>query len=349
MKVNDYGTTSTSTNEKQNSSISPQEIEAQLELINKKIINNPYVSQNGEENSKDLKNNKIRDKIKPNKEKNHIEENKNLKSNFNSKINFNNNINLIKYENNDINYRNGIKNIDFDKNIIVINKQNLKEYNNINKESKNEKRNDNSFKKGETVNIFIKEIFNYNKDVSNLIQESYEYLSENFYDYTDNSWQIKNSFPDEVIEKFFEKKKSKIKEKNILNYISFGNNPLETLKDTQGNLLNLSPNPKNGKTSVKQFKINQKNLKEQNNLLQKYIKSFPVFNCPETKFFKLNKCYIFNKINDDKDINIINNSLNKNIKIISNLNNSKDINESEEETIDRHLKNKFINKKRNKS
>ena len=69
MKVNDYGTTSTSTNEKQNSSISPQEIEAQLELINKKIINNPYISQNGEENSKDLKNNKIRDKIKPNKEK----------------------------------------------------------------------------------------------------------------------------------------------------------------------------------------------------------------------------------------------------------------------------------------
>ena len=351
MKGKDNGTSTTSTNEKQNNSISPQEIKEQLELINKKLINSHYLSRNREENSKSQKNNKSKDKIKQNKEKNHLDENKVLKNNMNSKIIYNNNFNLIKNENNDMNIKNGINNIDFDRNIIVINKQNLKELNNINKESKYEKKNDIISKKGESINLFIKEIFNYNKGVSNSIKESYEYLSENFSDYADNSCQITNNleFPDEIIEKFFEKKKNKNKEKNSFNYISFGNNPLESLKETQTNYLNPVPNQKNGKISLKQFKINQKNLKEQNNLLQKYIKSFPVFDCPETKFFKLNKCYFFNKINDDKNINIINNSFNKNIKIISNLNNSIDKDESEEETIDRHLKNKFINKKRKKS
>ena len=51
-------------------------------------------------------------------------------------------------------------------------------------------------------------------------------------------------------------------------------------------------------------------------MLQKYIKSFPVFNCPESKIFKLNQYFTFNKITEDKNINIINNVLNKSIKKI---------------------------------
>ena len=101
----------------------------------------------------------------------------------------------------------------------------------------------------------------------------------------------------------------------------------------------------------KQIKINQKNLKEQNILLQKYIKALPVFNCPESKIFKSNKNYFFNKINYDKTMPNGNNRHNKNTKdtTILNCNSSHNREEGEEETIDRHIKKKFINKKRNKS
>ena len=98
-------------------------------------------------------------------------------------------------------------------------------------------------------------------------------------------------------------------------------------------------------------------------MLQKYIKSFHVFNCPESKIFKLNQYYTFNKITEDKNINIINNVLNKSIKKNNsysmeikeeeekeekyNKNKMKD--DSEEETINRYFKKKMINKKRSKS
>ena len=103
--------------------------------------------------------------------------------------------------------------------------------------------------------------------------------------------------------------------------------------------------------SSKQMKINQKNLKEQNILLQKYIKALPVFNFPENKIFKSNKIYFFNKVNNDKIMLNNNNRLNKNIKNNTNLNcnNAQNKEESEEETMDRYIKKKFINKKRNKS
>lgn len=159
------------------------------------------------------------------------------------------------------------------------------------------------------------------------------------------------------------KKRNKNKEKNNYNYtISFGNNPLEKIKDIQNSLIEPPPPPKNIKITNKQFKINQKNLKEQNILLQKYIKSFPVLNCPESKIFKLNQYYYFNKINDDKNINnfnnFFNNDFNKNIKNNFNnkikqesddINKNKDKEESEEETINRHIKKKFLSKKRIKN
>ena len=100
--------------------------------------------------------------------------------------------------------------------------------------------------------------------------------------------------------------------------------------------------------SIKQYKINQKNLREQNILLQNYIKTLPVLNCPETKIFKVNQYYSFNKINDDKKANLFNKGCNKSIKSNYYYNN-KEKEESEEETIDRHIKKKFINKKRNSS
>ena len=193
---------------------------------------------------------------------------------------------------------------------------------------------------------------------------NYEYLLDDFTCLSDNFDQIEynSKFPNEIIENFFEKKRNKNKEKSNYNCtISFGNNPLEKIKDIQNSLIEPPPPLKNIKITNKQFKINQKNLKEQNILLQKYIKSFPVLNCPESKIFKLNQYYYFNKINDDKNINnfnFFNNDFNKNIKNNFNnkikqeedeINKNKDKEESEEETINRHIKKKFLSKKRIKS
>ena len=160
--------------------------------------------------------------------------------------------------------------------------------------------------------------------------------------------QSNSEFPKEVIEKFFEKKRNK---KINYNYISsFGINPLESIKEIQ-NILPSSNNQKNSKKSSKLYKINIKNLKEKNTLLQNYIKSFPVLNCPDSKIFKLNKNFFFNKINNDIYKNNFKNINNKTIKNNNNLNigNNNEKEESEEETINRHIKKKFINKKRNKS
>ena len=351
MKGKDYGGNNALSKEKLNGSISTQEIEEELELINKNLINTPYTLKNKEE-SKIQKNYHIRDKIKQFNENGDFDYYKNIKNKNNSKDNLNNNNNIVKNNLNTLNDKNCIKNIDLDKNIITINKQNLKELNNINKEMKIEKKIE-LFKKGEIINIYINGKLNYNKDITNSIKTSFEYLTNNKFSCTfDNFGQIKSNskFPNDLIEKFLEKKRNKNKEKNNNNYVTFGNNPLETLKDIQNNLAENYLPQKNSKISIKQFKINQKNLKEQNILLQDYIKSLPVLNCPpDSKIFKLNQYYLFNKINDDKNINILNNAFNKNIKNNNNYNNIRDKEDSEEETIDRHLKKKFINKKRNKN
>ena len=352
MKGKDNGTNNASAKEKVKGTIYPQEIEAQFEIKNKKLINDNSMLKNVEDDKKIRLTELNKDKSKQINENNYREENKNMQSDLTSITSINNINNFIKNENNDLNIKNCINNIDFDKNIITINKQNLqnihKELNNINKEIKTEKKNEIFNKKGESINIVINEgIINYNKELNNSIKLSYGHFLDDFSSSNDNFGQIKfnSEFPKEVIEKFFQKKRNKYKEKNINNenYISsFGNNPLESIKDIQNNIL------EPGKMSSKHLKINQKNLKEQNNLLQKYIKSFPVLNCPESKIFKINKNYFFNKINNDKII--FNNRYNKNIKNNMNLNNNiKDKEESEEETIYRHIKKKFINKKRNKS
>ena len=165
-------------------------------------------------------------------------------------------------------------------------------------------------------------------------------------------------FPNEVIEKFFERKKNKKKEKenkdNELYMNSFGINPLERLKEIQEKLNDAPPTSKNSKISIKQFKTNQRKLKEEDYKIQNYIKLFPVFNCPENNIFKINQYYYYNRINDDKNVNIcknssFNNNKNKNIKIKEKAN--KENEEIQENIVDKQAKNKnkFINKKRNKS
>jgi hypothetical protein len=344
MKGKDNGTNASSTKEQLNLSSFPQEIEEQLNLLNGNILNNQIKLKSIEDSPGDYSIVTSKDKAKQTNEPDNKDKNEKIKNDFFPKNYINNKNYNYKNENNDLNIKNGINNIDFDKNIIVINKHNLKDLNNIYKEIKNEKKND-FIKKGETIDIIINENINYNKDLNTSIKTSYEFFSNNFSDSFDNSGLIQSNseFPKEVIEKFFEKKRNK---KNNYNYISsFGINPLESIKEIQNNILPSSNNQKNSKISSKQYKINIKSLKEKNSLLQNYIKSFPVLNCPDSKIFKLNKNYFFNKINDDKNKNNFKNINNKNMKNIGN-NNEKE--ESEEETINRHIKKKFINKKRNK-
>ena len=104
-----------------------------------------------------------------------------------------------------------------------------------------------------------------------------------------------------------------------------------------------APTTKNTKITLKQFKTNQKKLKEEDYKIQNYIKFFPVFNCPEHKIFKLNEFFYYNRIYDDK-----NNYYNKKPKNNNSKNKikeevEKEKDESEEDTIDRHIKKKFIN------
>ncbi len=363
MKVKDYGSNTTSTKEKLDASFSPADIDMNSDIINKNILNGFYISKNVEDNEKVQKPDKIKDKINQLYENNNLLDHKLLKCEIISNNTISKNSNILQNENKNINSNNCINNIDFDKNIIVLNKLHLKELNNINKEIKNEKKNELISKKGEVINMIINEKFNYNKEVSNSIKNSYEYLTDNFSDSFDNFYQIKsnNDFPNEVIEKFLERKRNKSKEKNNYNIISsFGQNPLESLKNIQNDLIDTFPPPKGSKTSLKHYKSNKKNLKDQNILIQNYIKSFPVFNCPESKIFKVNEYFTFNKISEDKNLNIINNVLNKCIKKNNNYNmeikkeeekynKNKMKDDSEEETINRYLKKKMMNKKKIKS
>ena len=221
----------------------------------------------------------------------------------------------------------------------------------INKEIN--KRNQTTQKKGEIINIFGNNKFYYtNKDIYNTINKSYDIYTKKIENTYENSGNIKYNmnFPNELIEKFFERKKSNKKENKDNNPFNlFGYNPLERLKEIQEQINDSPPNSKNTKISVKQFKINQKKLKEEDCKIQNYIKLFPVFNSPEHKIFKYNQFYYYNRIYEDK-----NNYYNKKRKSSNNKNKikeeiEKEKEESEEDTIKRHIKKKFINKKRNKS
>ena len=350
MKGKDNGTNASSAKVQLNLNYLPQEIEEQLNFLNQNILNNNNLkSKIIEDFHGDHSISTNKDKEKQSNEPDNKDKNENIKNELFSKNYINNKNNNFKNENNDLNNKNGINNIDFEKNIIVINKQNLKDLDIICEELKNEKKKE-FIKKGEIINIIINENINFNKNLNSSIKTSYEYFSHSFLDSFDNSGMLKSNteFPNEVIEKFFEKKTNK---KNNYNYISsFGINPLESIKELQNNIISFNNTQKNTKISSKQNKINMKNLKEQNILLQNYIKSFPVLNSPDSRIFKLNKNYFFNKINDDKNKNNFKNINNKNMKNNINLNNenNNEKEESEEETINRHIKKKFINKKRNK-
>ena len=264
MKVKDYGSNDTSTKEKMDASFSPSDIDINLDFINKNILSGFYISKNIEETEKLQKSDHIKDKINQLYENHKLFDKKLLKSDLILDNIINNNSNISPNENTNINSNNCINSIDFDKNIIVLNKLHLKEFNNINKEIKNEKKNELISKKGEIINMTINEKFNYNKEVSNSIKTSYEYLTNNFVDTFDNFYQIKsnNNFPNEIIEKFLERKRNKNREKNNSNIISsFGQNPLESLKNIQNDLIDKFPPPKGSKISLKQYKTNKKNLK----------------------------------------------------------------------------------------
>ena len=258
MKGKDYGTNNTSSKEKLNGSISPQEIEAQLELISKNNIDIPYHSENTEKDSKNKTPDKINNnRIKQSIEKQNTRENKIIKNGLN--IKFDNNIknNLKKNGFNQLNNKNCINKIDLDKNIIILNKQNLKELNIFNKEINSEKKNE----KAEIINFYIND--NFDKDINNSVKSNYEYLLDDFSCLFDNYDQIKfnSKFPNEIIENFLEKKRNKNKEKSNLNYtLSFGTNPLEKIKDIQNSLTEPPPPLKNIKITNKQYKINQKNF-----------------------------------------------------------------------------------------
>ena len=142
MKGKDHGVNNTTIEEKANRGISPKEIETQLELLNQKLINNILILKNIEGGQRIQLASPNKDKLKQSNETNFIEENKNTQCDLSSKNYINNNIknNNLKNENNNIKTKNCINSIDFEKNIIVINKQNLKEFNNIYEEIKNEKK-----------------------------------------------------------------------------------------------------------------------------------------------------------------------------------------------------------------
>ena len=340
MKGKDNGIFDT-TKENSEKELFPKEIENKFDIQHKIA---PKKSPIFNQNSQDQNN-------QPTESSNKLEEDLNMLNNKN-KIKINKKVKLKVIQNDNIKKenKNGINKIDFGKNLIILNKKNLKEVNDINK------KNQNTQKKGETINIFGSNRFYYtNKDISNTINKSYDIYTKKLENSYEKSGMIKYNmkFPNEVIEKFFERKKSKKKENKDSgnNYFmtSFGTNPLERLKEIQERLNDAPPTTKGNKISVKQFKTNQKKLKEEDSQIQNYIKLFPVFNCPEHKIFKINQFYYYNRIYEDK-----NNFYNKKRNNINNKNKNKEEaekveNESEEDTIKRHIKKKFINKKRYKS
>lgn len=238
---------------------------------------------------------------------------------------------------NDINQKeNGINDIDKNHNTIIINKQKLKEINNVKKENKSEKKY--QCRKGEIINLLINEkINNSNYDTNNLIKSSYGHLEnntnflENFEIFGKISYN--SEFPEKLTEKFLERKRFREGDLN-----SFGENPLTKLKNVQN--LMLEHQTKNNKSLPKNNKDSKKNLKEQNIHLQKYIKSIPVIDCFDTELFQFNHYYTFNKINDEKNVNHNNGINNKENK--SNKTKSEASEENNIQNIDQNISNPVL-------
>lgn len=157
----------------------------------------------------------------------------------------------------------------------------------------------------ETVDILVKEKFTSMKAVRNKIKDSYGYLNESFFDSMEPSWQFNNFsfFPSFVTEKFL-KRNSNNNEENLQdnenkNYqLSFGKNPLVTLKEIQNDLV--KPPPSNcSRSDLKKFKNQQKKNKEMNNQIQKYLKSLPVLKAPCEEIFQRLPKFNFNIINEE--------------------------------------------------
>ena len=346
MKEKDNGISDIQT-ENYNMNVSTKEIQNKFDIIEK------ISEKSNEILDKNKKDQEIKNAFEQREDNNIINGKNRIKNVRITKLNENENIKEIKGDRNQLKTKNCINKIDLEKNLIVLNKKNLKELNVINKEIN--KKNQTTQKKGEIINIFGNNKFYYtNNDITSTIIKSYDIYTKKIENPYENSGNIKYNmnFPNEIIEKFFERKKNKKKENKDNNPLNlFGNNPLERLKEIQEKLNDSPPAAKNSKISVKQFKTNQKKLKEEDYKIQNYIKLFPVFNSPEHKIFKFNQFYYYNRIYEDKNNyynkkRINNGSKNKTKEEIDK---EKEKDESEEDTIKRHIKKKFINKKRNKS
>ena len=329
--------------------VSPKETDEKFNVTDKIISKGDIISNKKEEDQNIKTEEEIEKGIKQEDDIDMLNDKNKVKNNKEMKLSVIENNKEIKVGKK---LKNGINKIDLEKNVIILNKKNLKEINAINKEIN--KKNQTLLKKGEVVNIFGNNKFYYtNKDINNTINKSYDIYTTKLENPNENSGKImfNMKFPNEVIEKFYERKKNKKKENkdNNIYMNSFGSNPLERLKEIQEKLNDAPPTTKSSKTSIRQFKVNQKKLKEEDCKIQNYIKLFPVFNCPEHKIFKITQFYYYNRIYEDK-----NNYYNKKRKNSGSKNKmkeevEKEKDENEEDTLDLHIKKKFINKKRNKS
>ena len=205
MKVEDNGILM-SKKENLNSDTSPKETEDKSDISDK----------NSQKSEGTLENQIVSPKIKNEEQGQNKMRQKNEMNGINNKEKVKNikiikligNNKEIKNDKNQINLKNCINKIDLDKNLIVLNKTNLKEINVTKKDL--HKKNKTTSKKGEIINIFGNNKFYYtNKDINNTINKSYDIYTKKFENSNEIFGSIKFNmkFPNDVIEKFFERKK----------------------------------------------------------------------------------------------------------------------------------------------
>ena len=329
------------TSEKDYKIVTNREYVNQLELISKKLENNPKIFRNfDEENFIDSQNantlttqkNGVVKEIPDDKFTPMIIINQNSNNKKDGKI-----------ENEELN---NTKKINFtSKNNNFSSKKKIKYFPETN--------NKNNYQtKGELINMAIKEKTPSLENMSKKIKISYSHLTEKFDDVYDISWQIGSNcrFPDKLIKTFLG---NKTKEK--LSDFIFGENPLECLKDIQNNITD--PPPAKNKIYSKNIKPTHKQNKDQNIFLQKYIKNLPVFYPPNEHFFQKVNYFNLNKIDKDKNIMTDNFDSNKNINSIeineekmngiNNIkkNNSNNISNIEKAVNGKKMRKKKVNKK----
>ena len=184
-----------------------------MDISPKETDDKTYIADKNLEKSDEIINKKSEDE----KIINQINDNDKMIENKMNKINDKENNKEIKEDKYQINLKNCINKIDLDKNLIVLNKNNLKEINLLNKE--NIKKNKTSQKKGEIINIYANNKFYYtNKDITNTINKSYDIYTKKINNSYENFGKIQYNmkFPNEVIEKFFERKKIRKKKIKIV-------------------------------------------------------------------------------------------------------------------------------------